>query len=67
MVPKKWQRFLNDEVEKEMRQEEPSVSQDDVPESDANYDEADPLFDSGRDYLDQLQSYKEFQGKEFVL
>jgi hypothetical protein len=50
-------------IESDLEAEAPDVDQYDWPEPDEGDEDTDPLFDSTREYLDQIDRYKEHQGK----
>jgi hypothetical protein len=51
------------EIEQELEDEAPDVDQFEWPEPDEGDEDDDPLFDSTRDYVEQVDRYKEHQGK----
>jgi hypothetical protein len=56
-------RELWQEIEADLEAETPDIDTADIPEAAAAEELAGPLFDSGRDYMEQLAAYKQFQGK----
>ena len=50
-------------IEKDLEAEAPDVDDFDWPEPDEGDEDHDPLFDSTRDYVEQVDRYKEHQGK----
>jgi hypothetical protein len=54
-------------IRSDLDAEMPDISNYPVPEADEAGEDEEPLYDSQRDYLDQLAYYKEFQGKESVV
>jgi hypothetical protein len=50
-------------IEKDLEAEAPDVDAYDWPEPDEGDEDDDPLFDSTRDYVEQIDRYKEHQGK----
>ena len=54
---------LWDQIADDLLDEAPYVSADDVPQARDENDQLTPLFDSGRDYLTQLDWYRRWQGR----
>jgi hypothetical protein len=50
-------------MEQELANEAPDADEFDWPEPDAGDDDDDPMYDSTRDYLSQIDAYREHQGK----
>jgi len=52
-----------DEMEADLEAEMPDLDDYPLPEPEPAGDQMEPLFDSNRDYMEQLKHYKRFQGK----
>jgi hypothetical protein len=52
---------LTDQIDEELESEAPSVDDFDWPDPDEGFE--DPLFDSTREYVEQIDRYKNHQGK----
>jgi hypothetical protein len=53
---------LSDEMEAQM----PKISTDSIPEARQGEEIGGELYDSSRDYIEQMQAYKRFQGKDYL-
>jgi hypothetical protein len=56
-------RPILEEIKQDLADEAPDVEDIDWPEAEEGEDDDDPLFDSTRDYVDQIARYKVHQGK----
>jgi hypothetical protein len=54
---------LHGRIESELRSEAPDLNEIEWPEPDDGDEDEDPLFDSTRDYIEQIDRYKQHQGK----